>query len=314
MLAAAELNLSQINWDAILHWFSTPWFTIGSTPISLPRLLGLMLIVVLVWWLAWLLERAMQRVAMRDYQGPAARSSVYAVTRIVRYLVWIVGTIVGLNYIGFNLASFALIGGAVGVGVGFGLQNIFSNFISGIIILLEKTLKVGDYVDLQSGVMGTVAEIGVRYTRITTNDFVDILVPNSEFINGRVTNWTFDNEFRRMRIRFGVAYGSDKEQVREAGLAAAAAVRGTLQDATRHPEVWLVNFGDSSLDFDLMVWVGHDRVTRPGRTKAELLWALEEELRKRNIEIPFPQRDLHLRSSSIDLKPDNAQVGPVPPT
>ncbi len=300
------MNLSDIDWDALLVWVSTPWFTIGNTSVSLPRMLGLLLIIALVWWLAFLLEGGMRRVAIRSGHGLASRSNVYAVTRILRYLVWIVGTFIGLNYIGFDLTSFALIGGAVGVGIGFGLQNIFSNFISGVIILLEKTLKVGDYVDLQSGVMGTVAEIGVRYTRITTNDEVDILVPNSEFINGRVTNWTFDNEFRRMRVRFGVAYGSDKEQVREAGLAAAAAVRGTINDARRKPEVWLVNFGDSSLDFDLMVWVGPDLVTRPGRTKAELLWALEDELRKRDIEIPFPQRDLHLRSSAVDLKSDAA--------
>lgn len=296
------MKLPDIDWNAILHWLTTPWFTIGSTAISLPRLLGLVLIVVCVWWFAYLLERAMQRIVMRGGQGPAMRSNVYAVTRIIRYLVWIIGTVVGLNYVGFDLASFALIGGAVGVGIGFGLQNIFSNFISGVIILLEKTLKVGDYVDLQSGVMGTVAEIGVRYTRVTTNDSVDILVPNSEFINGRVINWTFDNDFRRMRIRFGVAYGSDKEQVREAGIAAAISVSGTINEGRRKPEVWLVNFGDNSLDFELMVWVGRGLVTRPGRTKAELLWALEGELRQRNIEIPFPQRDLHLRTGSLDVK------------
>ncbi len=299
------MKLLDPDWNAILHWITTPWFTIGSTPISLPRLLGLVLIVASVWWFAYLIEGGLRRIATRGGQGPATRSNVYAVTRIIRYLVWIVGTVIGLNYIGFDLASFALIGGAVGVGIGFGLQNIFSNFISGVIILLEKTLKVGDYVDLQSGVMGTVAEIGVRYTRVTTNDSVDILVPNSEFINGRVINWTFDNEFRRMRIRFGVAYGSDKQQVREAGIAAAIAVKGTINEGRRKPEVWLVNFGDNSLDFELMVWVGHERITRPGRTKAELLWALEDELRNRGIEIPFPQRDLHLRSGSLDVKLGN---------
>ena len=297
------MSSANTDWSAILHWVTTPWFTIGSTPITFPRLLGLVLIVAFVWWFAYLVEHTLRRIAMRDHQGQAARSNVYAVTRIIRYLIWIVGTIVGLNYIGFDLASFALVGGAVGVGIGFGLQNIFSNFVSGVIILLEKTLKVGDFVDLQSGVMGTVAEIGVRYTRVTTNDAVDILVPNSEFINGRVTNWTFDNEFRRMRVGFGVAYGSDKHLVREAGIAAAMAVKGTITDAQRKPDVWLVNFGDSSLDFELMVWVGQELLMRPGRTKAELLWALEDELRKRNIEIPFPQRDLHLRSTAVALSP-----------
>jgi len=300
------LNLFHSDWAAIPHWIATPWFTIGDTPISLPRLLGLLLIIAFVWWFAYLIEHALRRIAMRGGHGPTMRSSVYAVTRIIRYLIWIIGTIIGLNYIGFDLASFALIGGAVGVGIGFGLQNIFSNFVSGIIILLEKTLKVEDYVDLQSGVMGRVTEIGVRYTRVTTNDAVDILVPNSEFINGRVINWTFDNEFRRMRVRFGVAYGSDKQLVREAGIAAAGSVSGTISDAQREPDVWLVNFGDNSLDFELMVWVGPELVTYPDRTKAALLWALEDELRKRGLEIPFPQRDLHLRSGSLDVKLSDA--------
>ena len=118
-----------------------------------------------------------------------------------------------LNYVGIDLSSIALVGGAVAFGLGFGLQNVFSNFISGIIILLEGGLRVGDFVDLESGVRGHVREIAMRYTRVTTNDAIDVLVPNSEFINGRVINWTFDATYRRMRIPFGVAYGTPKEQV-----------------------------------------------------------------------------------------------------
>ena len=189
-----------------------------------------------------------ERPAPRRPARPLGRddSTVYAFTRLVRYLVWIVGTLIGLNYLGFDLTSLAFLGGAIGVGIGFGLQNIFSNFISGIIILVEKTLKIGDFVDLQSGVRGTVTEIAMRYTRITTNDSVDVLVPNSEFINGRVTNWTFNERSRRIRVPFGVAYGSDKDAVREAGLAAAKTVKGLLIDE-RHPaDVRLVNFGDST--------------------------------------------------------------------
>jgi small-conductance mechanosensitive channel len=223
-------------------------------------------------------------------------------SRVLRYVVWIVGTLVGLNYIGLDLTSFALLGGAIGVGIGFGLQNIFSNFISGIIILLERTLKVGDYVDLQSGVRGHVREIGMRYTRITTNDEVDIIVPNSEFINGRVTNWTFETRFRRMRVPFSVAYGSDKDKVKSAALRAARRVKDTVLDGGREPDAWLVGFGDSSLNFELVVWVGPDLITRPGRTEAAFLWAIEDELRNAGIEIPFPQRDLHVRSGTLSVK------------
>ncbi len=288
-----------------------PWFMLGDTQINAARLLGLFLIIVLVWWFASLLERGVTRVALRGDAESRSAAAVYTWARVLRYAVWIIGTIVGLNYIGLDLASLALLGGAIGVGIGFGLQNIFSNFISGIIILLERTLKVGDFVDLQSGVRGKVREIGLRYTRITTNDDVDIIVPNSEFINGRVTNWTFETRVRRMRIPFGVAYGSDKDRVKAAGLRAAERVKGTVIQGGREPDVWLVGFGDSSLNFELVVWVGPELVARPGRTEAAFLWAIEDELRAEDIEIPFPQRDLHVRSGTLSVRLDRSDVEPA---
>ena len=215
-------------------------------------------------------------------------------------MVWIVGSLIGLNYIGFDMGSLAIIGGALGVGIGFGLQNIFSNLISGVIILLEKTLKVGDFVDLQSGVVGRVAEINMRYTRITTNDAVDVIVPNSEFINGRVVNWTFGEQFRRMHVSFGVAYGADKELVREAGLAAARDVAYTVEDQRRGIEVWLVGFGDSSLDFELVVWVdlvgrwprqGQRRLPLGARDRARSSWHRDS----------VPQRDLNWRGGRVEV-------------
>jgi small-conductance mechanosensitive channel len=289
------------------HWLSIPWFNLGDTPVSGGRLIGLLLILVLVWWFASLVERAIRHVALRGNDHSAA--AVFTWARVLRYAVWIIGTLIGLNFVGFELSSFALLGGAVGVGIGFGLQNIVSNFVSGIIILLERTLKIGDFVDLQSGVRGHVREIGLRYTRVTTNDDVDVIVPNSEFINGRVTNWTFENRVRRMRIRFGVAYGSDKERVKAAGVRAARRVDGTVLDPGRQPDVWLVNFGDSSLDFELVVWVGPGLVASPARTEARYLWALEDELRADGIEIPFPQRDLHVRSGSLKVRLDKDATG-----
>jgi small-conductance mechanosensitive channel len=291
--------------QALAHlreWLAVPWFTLGDTPVSAGRLLGLVFIVVVVWWFSSLLESGIRRVAMHRSGHTQSTPSVYAWARVLRYSVWIIGTLVGLNYIGLDLTSLALLGGAIGVGIGFGLQNIFSNFISGIIILLERTLKVGDYVDLQSGVRGHVREIGMRYTRITTNDEVDIIVPNSEFINGRVTNWTFETRFRRMRVPFGVAYGSDKDKVKAAALRAAQRVKGTVSEPGREPDAWLVGFGDSSLTFELVVWVGPDLITRPGRTEAGFLWAIEDELRAAGVEIPFPQRDLHVRSGTLSVK------------
>jgi small-conductance mechanosensitive channel len=287
-----------MDWNSLWTWVYTPWFTVGDTDITLARVAGLFFILAFAWWFSSVLEKGLRRVALHG-RNHATASTVYAFTRLVRYAVWIAGTLVGLNYLGFSLASLAFLGGAIGIGIGFGLQNIFSNFISGIIILVEKTLKIGDFVDLQSGVRGTVTEIGMRYTRVTTNDSVDVLVPNSEFINGRVTNWTFHERNRRIRVPFGVAYGSDKEQVREAGIAAACAVPGTIIDELHPADVRLVNFGESSLDFEVLVWVGPEAIGRPGGTHARILWTLETELTKRGIEIPNPQRDLHIRSGTV---------------
>tara|TARA_B100000678_G_scaffold14471_1_gene11433 strand:- start:534 stop:1946 length:1413 start_codon:yes stop_codon:yes gene_type:complete len=221
----------------------------------------------------------------------------------------IFAVIVALNAVGVNLTALTVFSGALGVGIGFGLQTILSNFMSGIIILLEKTVKVGDFIELQSGLNGTVKEINIRSTLVTTNDNVDILVPNEEFIKAQVTNWTLKETARRIRVSFGVAYGSDKELVRKAGLEAAAEVEWTLSDIQgRAAQVWLVGFGDSSLDFELVVWLKDAAVSRPAKVQADYCWALHTALEKYDLEIPFPQRDINFRNSS----PVRVQIENVP--
>jgi small-conductance mechanosensitive channel len=299
--SSARLENAMEYWNYAFGWIYQPLVTVGETEITLARIGALVFMLLAVWWFSSLLERTLRRIALHGQHAHMTSSTVYAFTRLVRYVVWIVGTIIGLNFMGFDLTSLAFLGGAVGVGIGFGLQNIFQNFISGIIILIEKTLKIGDFVDLQSGVRGTVAEIGMRYTRISTNDDVDVLVPNSEFINKPVTNWTYRDRTRRIGVKFGVAYGSDKNQVREAALAAAESVKGLIINEQRPVAVLLKGFGDSTLDFEIRVWVGPELITRPGGVTSRVLWALEDELTKRGIEIPNPQRDIHIRSVSAPL-------------
>lgn len=289
-----------LSMDQLLRWLNTPLFSVGETDVNTMRIVGLVLILVVSWWAARIIERGVVRLSAGRKKG-MSDSALYALGRIMRYVIWIIGSVIGLSFIGFDLGSLAIMGGALGVGIGFGLQNIFSNLISGIIILLEKTLKVGDFVDLESGVMGRVAEINMRYTRIITNDAVDVLVPNSEFINGRVVNWTFGDSLRRIRVPFGVAYGTNKETVRDVVLAAARAIDDTVEDAAHQTEVWLVSFGESSLDFELLVWVGESGVRAPGRMLAKYLWAVETALSGAAIEIPFPQRDLHVRSGRLEI-------------
>ena len=290
--------------EALPGWLTDPLITIGQTPVSIARLLALAAIVVLAWVAASWLERGLRRLSDRlaDPEEPGSAAGAYAFSRVARYLVWIFATIIGLTWLGFDLTSLAILGGAIGVGLGIGLQGFFGNLFAGLVILFEKSVKVGDFVDLQSGVMGRVSEISMRYTRITTNDSVDIFVPNSELTGGRVINWSYGHNFRRIHVPFGVAYGSDKERVREAGVAAAKSVEGTIYGPGRDPEVWLVGFGESSLDFELVVWVSRSLLVSPSRTQAKYLWALETELAKRGLEIPFPQRDLHLRSGSLKIE------------
>lgn len=283
------------SWQTLNSLMSTSLFEISETPVTATGLLRVVLIITLAWWISKLLRRALRRLA--EKRATVNQSSVYTLGRMLHYVILAVGILIGLSSIGIDFTKFALFASALGVGIGFGLQNLVSNFVAGLIILFEKSLKVGDYVELESGVTGEVKEINMRSTLITTNDNVDIVVPNSEFVNGRVINWTMREVHRRIHIPFGVAYGSDKERVKEAVLQAAHAVPWTLKNIkSRLPQVWLVQFGDSSLNFELIVWLTSDAVKRPGAVQAAYLWEIESKLHEHGIEIPFPQRDLHLRS------------------
>ena len=288
-----------IGWRDILNFLGRPLFVLGDTPFSPIRLFFVLAAILLALWVSRIGEKTIRRL-IRGRTTPLSEGSAYALGRIVRYVLLLAGLFLSLSLAGVNFSSLAVVGGALGLGLGIGLQPLFANFVSGIVLLLDRTLKVGDFVDLQSGVRGRVVEIAMRYTRVSTNDSVDVLVPNSEFVNGRVTNWTFDDASRRIHIPFGVAYGTDKLAVREAGVAAASTVEGVLMhEVGREPDVWLVSLGDSSLNFELVVWVGKKLTAAPGRTQAQLLWALETELSARGLVIPFPQRDLHIKSSDL---------------
>lgn len=288
-------------WKDTLEIARDPLFSIGKTDITLLRLLILIFILLAVWEIARITKRSINKLHT-DTSDPA----VYLLSRLADYFVWIIGVIFALGFMGFELSSFAFLGGAIGLGLGFGLQNILSNFVAGVIILFEKSLKVGDIVELQSGLVGKVTEINLRFTRITTSDAIDILVPNSEFISGRVVNWTFNSSIRRIHVPFSVAYGTNKELVREAGIAAAESVETTVRDGEeRRPDVLLVRMGDSALEFELVVWIDQEFVKNPGTIHAGYVWALETELGKRNIEIPYPGRDLYLKNQKITVALEN---------
>jgi small-conductance mechanosensitive channel len=275
-------------------------FSIGESPITGGDILRVLIILVFAFLLSRGIRATIKRVGESDNAGTQA--SFYTVGRLTHYTIVILAMFIALSTIGLDFSNLALVAGALGVGVGFGLQSIVSNFVSGLIILFEHTLRVGDYIELDTGLTGTVKAINVRSTLINTNDNIDIVVPNSEFVTARLTNWTLGERVLRVRIPFGVAYGSDKELVKKAALEAAAEVPYTLTHMRgREPDVWLVDFGDSSLNFLMLVWVNRQGARRPTRTRAAYLraaylWALDDKLSEYGIEIPFPQRDLHIRS------------------
>jgi len=270
-------------------------FSVGETPVTGGDILRFVIILVVATFLSRGIRHAIRRVG--ESQNSGTQASLYTVGRLTHYAVIIIALFIALSSIGLDFGNLALVAGALSVGIGFGLQSIVNNFVSGLIILFEQTLRVGDYIELDTGLTGTVKAINVRSTLINTNDNIDIVVPNSEFVSTRLTNWTLGERIRRVRIPFGVAYGSDKELVKKAAIEAADDVPYTLTHMKdRGPDAWLVEFGDNSLNFLLLVWVNRQGARRPTRTRAAYLWALETRLREHGIEIPFPQRDLHLRS------------------
>jgi small-conductance mechanosensitive channel len=232
------------------------------------------------------------------------RALQYAIAQIVSNLVLVIGIFIVLENTGIHLGALTVFAGAVGVGVGFGLQNIASNFISGLVILAERPITIGDRVEV-AGVVGQVQQIRARSTVILTNDNIAMIVPNSKFIDSPVTNWTYSDRRVRFRVPIGVAYGSDVNKVREALIAAGKSNSHVLEDPA--PSVFLNKFGESSIDFELVVW-SSEMSHRPSRFKSDLNFAIEEKLREAGIQIPFPQRDLHIRSGT--LKPERAGEAP----
>ncbi len=267
----------------------------GGNVLTVGGVIGAALAVLAMLLLSRLLRGALNRFATRNPR--ANQAALYTVSRILHYLLLVLGVVLALEAIGIPIGKFTIFAGALGVGLGFGLQQIFNNFVSGLILLFDRSLKVGDFVQLDANVRGVVKAINIRSTRITTNDNIDILVPNSEFVSGRVTNWTYRSVNRRIRVPFGVAYGVDKELVKKAALEAAARVPFTLSmEGEKAPQVWLVEFGENAVQFILAVWLTEAAARRNVAVRAAYLWELDTALKENGIEVPYPQRDLHLRS------------------
>ena len=226
-----------------------------------------------------------------------ADAQKFALGRFATYLLFAAGFLVGVQSLGVNLSSLVVFGGAVGVGVGLGLQNVVSNFVAGLILLIEQPIRLGDRIEMKS-TLGDVVKIAARSTWVRTNDNVVLIVPNNEFINNVVTNWTANDPNVRLTVPVGVGYNSDPKVIRQLLVDAANAHPDVLKEPA--PAVFFNDYGDNSINFNLLVWtatLSHS----PGRLKSDLYFALFGIFKERGIELPFPQRDLHLRSSDVSL-------------
>ncbi len=223
----------------------------------------------------------------------------YVILRITGYAVWVVGIIVALDLLNIDLTALAVVAGGLGIGIGFGLQNVVSNFVSGLVLLLEQPIRIHDRITVEN-VEGNVADIHFRSTTIVTNDNIAIIVPNSQFINQTVTNWSHGDPNIRVHVPVGVAYGSDVEKVTRI----LEEVAGNTEHVLKHPppEVRFNEFGDSSLNFELLVWSDDP----PGHLalRSRLNYSIDAEFRHNGIEIPFPQRVVHIESDGETVSAD----------
>lgn len=272
-------------------WLNLPLLTIGDSVLRSANLLSALALLLGSWWLAGAATRATHRAGHVSRLG---QSNLYIVNRLLRYLIVGAGLIAALAALGVSFSKLAIVAGALGVGIGFGLQTIVNNFVCGIIILFEKSLRVGDFIELPNGLLGEVREINIRSTLIRTLDNADILVPNADFVSQQVNNWTLNDNIRRFSIPFSVAYGSDLAEVQRVVVAAAAAQPSALDRAPFLPAVLITSLADSGVEAILSVWTEGDWVKRPGQVKSDYTVAIYNALRAAQITIPFPQLDLHL--------------------
>lgn len=225
------------------------------------------------------------------------RGAQEVIAIVFKYTLIAVGSVVLLQIFGVDLSSLAILASALGVGIGFGFQDIAKNFGSGLVLLFERPIQVGDFIKVGE-YMGTVESIGARSVTIRTLDRVSIIVPNSRFLEDEVINWSHHNPISRIHVPVGVSYSADVKEVKKALLEAGKNHPEVL--SVPQPQVFFTGFGDSSLDFELLVWI--DTPSHQVSIKSDLCFRIEASLKQHNIEIPFPQRDLHLRTGELPLK------------
>ncbi len=273
------------------HLFNSQLFKLGSTSITPRLLVSLSIWLTLIFFTIGLVKRFLKRHLLAGID-PNNRE---AIATLVSYAVGIVAMFIAIQYTGINLSSLSIILGGLGVGIGFGLQHIADDFISGLIMLFERTLKVNDLIELDDyrfkGLVGRIIEVNLRSTIIRTLDDGDVVIPNNQLIKNRVLNWSYNTSIARLKIPVGVSYDSDPILVTELLLKSAYMEPAVCNQPI--PKAMFLAFGEDALQFELWVWVD---VNKRFNVQSSLHFTIEYNLRQHNIEIAFPQRDVWIRN------------------
>jgi small-conductance mechanosensitive channel len=304
--AIAALNIVELLQPvlSLLDGIALQIGNIRLTALSVAK--GVFYLVVLL-WLANLVSSILET---RIRKLPALTPSVQVLfAKLLKIALIVTAGVVAINSVGIDLTAFAVFGGALGVGIGFGLQKIVANFISGIILLLDKSIKPGDTIGV-SGTYGWIQSLGARYVSVITRDGIEHLIPNEELITTRVENWSYSNDLIRQKIPVGVSYASDVRRAIE--LCIESAMESPRVVNSPSPVCLLRGFGDSSVDLEIRYWV-RDPQNGLSNLKSQILLGVWDRFHEEGIQIPFPQRDLHLKSVAPEARAAGIQPITDPP-
>ena len=289
------IDIVKFGWD----WINDPIIPIGDG-VSILAVIKFLLIFIVGFSIATFYRRKITD-ASENYLKNTSIATRTMLSNLGYYFLVAVTFVFGLKSVGIDLSSLTILVGALSVGIGFGLQNIVSNFISGIILIFEKSIQVGHIIEIASGVRGKVSQINMRSSVITTFDNIDIIIPNATLIQGNVINLTFSDDIRRLNIPFSIAYGSDIDYVTSIIIESLSNSSLTYIRSTpeKLPKVRMTLMGTSSIDFELLVWISEnpDENGVGSSNMSDFLIFIYKTLQKHNIEMPFPQMDIHLRKS-----------------
>ena len=263
---------------------------IGDYNLILYHILFVIFVIIITGIILWVTKKIFDRLVLKKHINVGKKHAIY---QIIKYFVWVIAIAIALESIGIKLTLLIAGSAALLVGLGLGLQSVFQDFISGVVILVESTIQVNDVIEVE-GFVGRVKEIGLRTSKVVTRDDIVTIIPNSKFTTERVINWSHTKRKTRFHINIGVAYGSDVELVREVLLECAAEQEEV--ENTPKPFVRFIDFGNSSLDFELFFWSVNNFFVE--NIKSDLRFLIDKKFRENKIQIPFPQRDIHIRTDT----------------